>query len=465
MSLNRLAATTFSSGPDETLAVVDVYAATNSEVVSSIENTAPVIDTTDPVTATGSSLTDSSFKGVNENPEISVISQQSITDRLGSLGKDSALRNSIKDYSNKATAVIGVGDQLRGTISGVLGNQTSTILSKNFQAAGALSGIINNFSTGKYDINFKDIGAISGLVASVTQQASRLGLPAGFSTMAAGVTNKIALLGAVQKILPDMSSKGDVDTLTDMSTTVVVNDISCIRPNIVKDTLGNYTTPKEAPQIDYKAYYDKVTAGLGGIDQAWSTVSRGGTPVLSAAVAANSSFNQLIKSKAFSAAKETVVGSPATPSAPAVPPSRPIYNSDEHFQLLVDTNTQVDSTSPTNITNVPLKTAVLTTTPYLNTAVASITGQPSNTSDKLLFDDVSAYVNDPFFGKIRKSSSEDIARFQADKERRLALASKTSDSIQNEYELDQNRAYTYLDDYINRQEIIRAQTAKATATA
>lgn len=456
MSLNRLAATTFSSGPDETLAVVDVYTATNSEVVTSIEDTSPVVDTTDPVLATGASVTDKAFKGVSENPEITELSQQSITDRLGSLGKDGALRNSIKDYSVKAGAIIGAGDQLRGTISGVLAGTTNTILSKNFQAAGALSGIINNFTKGQYDISFKDMGAVSGMIASVTQQASRLGLPASFSTMASGVTNKLALLGAVQKILPDMTSRGDVDGLTDMSKTIVVDDVACIRPTVVKDALGNYTTPKDVAQSDYAGYYDKLTAGLGGIDSAWRNVSRENTQILSAAVAANSSFNQLIKSKAFSTTKEAVVGTITTP------PIRPVYNSDEHFQLLVDTNTKGDSTDPTTITQVPLSTAIASTQPYISATIAAVGGQPSSSSEKLLYDDEGPYTLDPIFGKMRKFSPEDKARFEADKQRHESANIAVVD-VQGDYEKQQDRAYAYLDDWLDRQEIIRAQAAKAAA--
>jgi len=317
-----LALTTFFSGPDDDLIVVDTYSKTDSSVVNSIQ-------------------------AIENNPQsdtfVSAQSQMPVpySDKLQRLvdpaevakrfsGDDNQLKSLYRNLSSAVTKACAINKNLSGVVRAVVGGKIGNIISKGISDATNIAGLVNRFTNGNYAATFKDVGAVSGLITSLAVQGSRLGLPNVFSKMAASISDKVILFGAARELLPNAFKTGNMDMFLDVTTTSIGKSISRIIPDAASSMISGFKLPSSLEAKDWAGYYDKVNTGLTVVDAAWKLKSRAGSDILSLRnIRGGVDFLKLVEAKVFS--KQALI--PNTSNA--VGPQQPSLIEDEKFMLLM----------------------------------------------------------------------------------------------------------------------------------
>lgn len=334
MSLNLLAKTVFSSGPDDVLAALDVYDKLDSKVVNSIQQLPDEDKFGKEIEYAGVPLEkdlpalvlpDGNFgKPIELDPKI-------LTERMS--GTDNILQGLFRELSvavKNGSLMRGIKGGSKNGITGLLGGIVRKIIPGKLKDAKVISSMISQFSGGNYSMTFTDKGGTSALISTLTSVGSSMGLPKVFSTLAGGVTDKSILLNAAQQLLPSVIKSGDTGVLKDMLTTSVGKDIPGLSPNLFKSVLTNFSIPESTKQKNLSLEYDSISSSFNAIDINWNKVLKGSIPIISGLVSPkNSDFIKILSAKVFSQHK------PIPAVVNGIAPTMPVHNETEKFQMLM----------------------------------------------------------------------------------------------------------------------------------
>ena len=325
MTAPQLAETTFVSGPDDGLAVVDVYGEGGSGVVNSYQETHP--QEIDPLSAAdgGNGDDQSGGGGDSEGGE----------DRLEDItpvdyGDDSSPNNDLSDLTGGldgapdvgtsleaarlasgdeelVSDIQGLDDDMRGAIcmqpsfmdnvvhqvGDVVTNVSSAV---NFNSLQNLNNMVSRLAGGGVGSfgNIRDLGGLSSLVSTATQVASRAGIPNVFTQIVAGGRfNKNILTAAVTNMIPGIVRNANIPLLGEIARSPLGNILASVSPGIIGNTIRSIARPTRMTQSQYGPYYGEVRDTFSRVDPSWNKTNFGGYPgALNARVVSQNPFLQ-----------------------------------------------------------------------------------------------------------------------------------------------------------------------------
>lgn len=349
MSQSLLAKTTFQTGPDDSLRVVDVYGeqasgvinsyqAKDSEAIdvldalngkqdekqdpqndqdnpgdsdSSPDSDAPADDPSDPQSdpgsgdsgngSGGSSSDNGPFDSVNPDFSGGQNDPSDLQDRFSN--GDSDLQEQLGNLSDLSAGQFNYGNAAPQVITGTFNNLPVNIpATVPIRDVRSLNGILNNLTGGKYPLSITDTSSLTGLLGSVLNAASGLNLPSVFtSLLSSGKVDKNALYNAVNYALPQTTARGELGLFKDIASSAYAGQLKQNLPNIVSSVLTNVQKPYNLPRAQYPTYYGEMRTGLSNVDPQWNQRSRNGSYVLdSNAVCTNPFVTSMIKSNLVS---------------------------------------------------------------------------------------------------------------------------------------------------------------------
>lgn len=290
--MNPLASTTFSSGPSDSLAAVDVYSTSGKNVINSI------VDKKDSglgfdiskllanggkgsIGSAGSllSMTKTGGLGLNTND---------ITGRL--LKAAPGIGSSLRDMSDKAKA--GIMDKFKdsGTMDFKMGADTFKVPSSNFADMTAFSSYatdVNAYSFNLTSLNANtdgtcyayDVDAHAAMLSGGITQGSNLGIPKSydfFTKASSSVTDNKELLTKVAAAAgPILAKNGDLGNLAQLTQGGGGQVLSAVLPsygNTLKQnySYGNYGRNTGAQVNDYTNLISIFT----NTDSKWNIIDR-----------------------------------------------------------------------------------------------------------------------------------------------------------------------------------------------
>lgn len=353
MALNTLAATTFATGPDDKTIVADVYTVSEPGVINSIDDNSNALDK---ILARDSKVTDLTGGDLdavfNKKLADKALTDATLSGRISNAVD--GLASNYRGLSDTLKKSLTISPLLSRVITATLGNKVSNVLSKNLGSAKSISGMIDKFTKDGTSINFTDKGALTGLVAGLANEGSRLGLPNTFTRLAASVNNKGIMMAAATTLLPKAARNGNIDLLRDVANSSLKNDIVKIMPNIIPQTVTNYSLSSLIQKKDYASQYDYVKGTFNDIDPGWNTIKRNGVSTLSGiSVSGSKGLGDLLTSKVMKQIHPISTAN-FTTSNPHI--------EDEKFLLVAkDSTTDVNSCLKESFPTIPVTTDIVST--------------------------------------------------------------------------------------------------------
>lgn len=314
MGNGLLANTTFATGPNDKLAVVDVYSKPNSIVVNSFQDLSATIgiDVNGILSGTNPLAIANIIKSVANgklvlDPKVVLARMIGNNNLLGvafrSLGASNA------NISISPTQINNVVATVNGTAQICSANDVSTI--------NGLTTVINASTTGGngYGIAIQDVGASAGLLSSVALQASTLGMPKVFSTMAANITNNQVLLIAATSLIANAIKASNIPLIQDIASTPIAKQIPLIYPNFYYNTTNQMVRPANLPQSSYPSYYSSLQTTYSAINPTYALTTRDSDSVIngySLNGASSPFYTDLLKSAALSTPITPIVSGTST---------------------------------------------------------------------------------------------------------------------------------------------------------
>lgn len=293
-NINALASTVYNAGPDDKMAVADVYKISTSNIINSISKKERNDDNLDLINT-----------GVfNESmlpPAKAYDDKQTLIDDKEAIrrisGDDSSITNYYRSLSDKTKQGLSSVSTFKDSIKTTIGNCNGTILPNYLKDANLISSMINSKSKGLYSPILHDTLAVAGGVAYLVNQASRLGLPCAFSILANSITDKPPLIGAAINLLPGIIKAGNINGLLDMANSIIKKDILKINPAAITSTITGFKLPPSVEQKTLSVYYDKVNTGFKEMDPNWNKSNRNNSSLSGYNIGNNNDFGKLISSK------------------------------------------------------------------------------------------------------------------------------------------------------------------------
>jgi hypothetical protein len=283
-----LAATTFTAGVDEAMAVFDVYGQDGQAVLTGISDLnvignyyqstlseMPAVLPTLPGFSTGGSL---SSLGLTTGV---------LQSNLSSLppGISSAVSAASSMGSDMLQVAGDVTASVLATVGGVVSNVTSL-------ATAGISGLIDTIGgvvgSGGLDFSLNDIATKAVLATNAINQATSAGMGGLFTAVAASPQFAGTPLGmVVEGISSNLISTSNVGVLGEVAASpAAASALNLKVPTFTGDFLQDYQTAKDTAngmQTSLSASYGQVKTSFDSIKSDWKSDSRGGDTIFSAA--------------------------------------------------------------------------------------------------------------------------------------------------------------------------------------
>lgn len=311
-----LVKTTFESGPDDSLAAVDVYEGGGSEIVNSYQKkSGGAIDVLSRVNGGGSGGGTSGGGSSGGGSSSGGSAGGSATSTGGASGGGAALtKNQInRILSNGNNAIFGYLTDLSSEVSKKFGtdkdtkNKVGTVvkgvpkpLNTDYSASDVknIAGIANALSDGKYDNKVTDKKALDSLVSATVVTGAEAGLPEIFSTIAGNPDHDVDVLANSAKEAIELTiSKGSVDVLFDVAKTKYIDQMNTRYPELIQDLFVSLAKPDELTEQDFNSFYFDLTSNLDKVRPNWNTTYRDNKPIQFTDISiANEFLDELAKS-------------------------------------------------------------------------------------------------------------------------------------------------------------------------
>lgn len=295
-----LAKTTYVAGPNDAVAVIDVYKKPTSAVVNSWQDVGARV---------GLDIS-AAFGGVGKG-QISALlkltsdgkiqlSAQGILNRM--TGGNSPLASAFRDVSAGVKAAIALPGQLINSVSATINGTVRAVSAAAMDDVRGIASVINAATNGSYGISITDNGAMAGMVASVSLQGSALGLPKVFSTLSLSIQSPSVLNTAASMIMRTATKLGNYDLIADIASTSVGRQMGALYPNVISDMVQGYRLPANTNQATYPGQYVDMKDTMDAIVPDWDAYYRNGGTILSTSALnkANRSVDNLIVASAYS---------------------------------------------------------------------------------------------------------------------------------------------------------------------
>ncbi len=265
----------FSTGPDDKVAAVDVYdaefAADGAAVINSVQDLGGgLIDTIKDLLNT-SKLGISSFLEIKN--DLAKFDPKKLTDRLMLSSGDfrasmSELSAGIKNNASltllkdKADAVMCTVNDYRSKVSGA-----------QAQSVNQLGSFINSYTKTSI-FKASDSGAVGSILGSVIGKASDLGITGAFTSLTATLKDNTILNKTVKALLPIALRNSDIKLLKEMSNSPAAKLINVISPGFSSAVAGYYKGTGAGKTGAISDWRD-LTTTLSNVNSQWDKAQRG----------------------------------------------------------------------------------------------------------------------------------------------------------------------------------------------
>lgn len=318
MSAPKLATTTFEAGPDDKLAVVDVYAEGSGGIVNSYQETHDEsIDVLDSLNGAGGDTTGgatdalggtaadnvgdaigSGLGGANNDLSDLTGGLDGAPD-VGSMGDlesltngDSDLLSSMSDLAaplSDSLSQIGQGFEDISVIENglVVGNIAPGFDLKSIRG---VNDVVTKLADGNYKGIINHAGGLSNLVSNICNVGSRMGIPNVFSNISKGINDVQLMAKSLTNIVPNIIKTANIPLLNDIARTPLAGMVKQISPNVIGSTIANITKPLNMVAGDIGKFYSQARSTFSKIDSDWNKVSFGANKILNATVVSQNPF-------------------------------------------------------------------------------------------------------------------------------------------------------------------------------
>lgn len=145
----------------------------------------------------------------------------------------------------------------------------------------SLVSLMSDITSGSYKASVHDPANNSTYISGIVKTAANNGLNGFYYELAAmtsdpaklekaGISkNDIVMAGVMS--LREAAGRGDVNTIIDISKSVVASDIRAVVPGIVSELYDAFPSPGDIPESQIDAYYSKLRSALSLLDPSWSS--------------------------------------------------------------------------------------------------------------------------------------------------------------------------------------------------
>lgn len=274
LSLPTLASGSFSTGPSDAVATVDVYAksfgAEGQAVLNSIQGMSGGLGSglMDLISGGVGSLTD--FLSVKDS--IMSFDPKKLTERvlntstnlrgaIGSLGGDIMSKVNMNTFMDKANGIMCTVGDVRSMVDKA---QVNTM--------GQLGSFINDY-TGSSVYNPKDNAALGGLLGGVIGKASDLGIGGTFTALTSTITDKGLINKTVKAVLPMALRNSDMRLLDEMARSPAAKLINTISPGFTQQVTSLYRgggISKQKPLTNWNS----MISAFGNVNKQWDKLQK-----------------------------------------------------------------------------------------------------------------------------------------------------------------------------------------------
>ena len=321
---SKLTPTTFVSGIDKELAVVDAYKKNDSKVVNSITKFLEEqgLDVGGVFGDLGGGDLGGLISSVADG-KLNVVAEDLIN-RLGVVGPLKDSWKQLGDSVKSGMSTLNISPGMQDKIFATLGSTTSKVLGGDLSSVIGISKVINNVCNGNYNLKAIDKGGIAALCSGLVKEASGFGLPNVFSSLATGIGDKDILKAVAKDIIPFAAKGGNIELLEDIALTAINGDMKSMLPKLGSELLksiGINVRPEKLSSL-----YNRVNSLLDNNTPGWNKYNRNNETVISGTKVGQTNYLKLLES--YARIHNTSINK--TPSA-----TNPMFDEDYNYMLLM----------------------------------------------------------------------------------------------------------------------------------
>ena len=290
----QIAPTVFKTGVEDSIGVVDVY--TETSAITPIDDVTVdnVVDPNSLSSLMGGNLSANApiVTGITSDG-IKVDANALKTGVISSLGLSSTLSSLSAGIKEGITEVKGYTNILAQA-----GSIINTIKSANLTSITGVASMISTISSkaGNLGVNINgttitDLSGITNLSTNILNQAIKLGIPNSFSQFANGFKNNPnLLLNITNKILPNVINNSDINTLSNISTSIIGKSVMAANPNLINNFASNYKLPSNTPSNQLPLIGAQIGNTFNNLNPNWNkSIKSNGTVIGNCNVLQNAS--------------------------------------------------------------------------------------------------------------------------------------------------------------------------------
>lgn len=274
MSLNRLASTVFATGPQDSLATIDVYSKKNATIVNSIQDISKKYDTDlASVLRGGDWLSNSMPVIANVAQGLITINKDNLISRIGSLSNSinsafKSLPNDLKD------SVLGAAGDGTGKALVTLAGVATAVSRTNFTNLQSVGQLINGIAGNSNLIKIDDKDSFAGLLVGTIKEATRYGIPNSVGAILSTVGDSDTLSRVIAGIMPDVIRTSDVRSLFSLADSANKHMVPLINRYLVDDFSKNYRSGFGYAPNELLVEYQMMMDAFKNLDGLWDIKMR-----------------------------------------------------------------------------------------------------------------------------------------------------------------------------------------------
>ena len=320
----KLTPTTFVSGIDKELAVVDAYKKNDSKVVNSI--TKFLEEQGLDVGGVFGDLAGGDLGGLISglaDGKLNVVAEDLIN-RLGVVGPLKDSWKQLGDDVKSGMSTLNISPGMQDKIFATLGDTTSKVLGGDLSSVTGISKVINNVCNGNFNISAIDKGGIAALCGGLVKEATGLGLPNVFSSLARGINDKDILKAVARDIIPFAAKGGNLGLLEDIALTAINGDMKSMLPKLGSELLKSIGINVRPDKLS--SLYNRVNSLLDNNSPGWNSYNRNNQRVIYGVKIAQPNYIKLLES--YAKIHNTTISK--------IPdPNNPMFDEDHNYMMLM----------------------------------------------------------------------------------------------------------------------------------
>lgn len=273
MAQGRLAQTTFSAGPNDSLASVNVYKATTNEVVNSVQDLSQRYDFSLLSSVRGGDYLKAAspiVTGLSQGA--AVIDQNSLIARMVSASKAGlgTMRSLGSSALDALSGAMDGGKEVMVSIGGVI----SSVAGSAYDDLAGLGKLIGEV-TGTSDLfTVNDKEGVAGLYSGIIEECRNLGIRGAFQMVTSSITDPYLMNSIVNKSLDNIIATTDQDSLIGIALNTTKGVVQAVNPNAISDYARKYTYPLNQKIGDVTYGHQELFGAFDTIDDVWDRYDR-----------------------------------------------------------------------------------------------------------------------------------------------------------------------------------------------